>query len=309
MRFNLISNITNGAGLQKDTELLRRMLVEAGHAVTCTMFNESNPTFRQHDVNVFLEVVTPAWLRYAGQNWIVPNSEWWYPCWDSVLPNVSRVFLKTKEAHKIWSNKVGAGRCVMLGFEANDFYQPDEPRTRTFLHLAGKSETKNTAAVCAAWRDHNLPYPLIVSAFKPEIMRLCKGVPNLTLVERYTDAQAVRKLNECMFHIMPSKNEGYGHAIHEALSCKGIVITTDAPPMNEFNGVDKRLLIPVEKKVPRLLTHFFEVNPAEVAAACHRAVRLYPDQIEQIGETARAGFLADREAFRAAFAKEFANGI
>jgi hypothetical protein len=45
--------------------------------------------------------------------------------------------------------------------------------------MAGKSETKNTAAVMEAWRQYPLP-PLTVIAWKPNIARNCKGVPNVT---------------------------------------------------------------------------------------------------------------------------------
>lgn len=305
--FNLISNISNGAGLQKDTELLRGLIESHGHSVTCTMFNESAPTFRPHDVNIFLEVVTPQWLQFGKQNWIVPNSEWWYPCWDPVLPRINKVLCKTKDCHEIWTRKAGS-RAIYIGFEANDFYKSGIQRKPTFLHLAGKSETKNTAAVMEAWRNFNLPYPLIISAFKPGIVELCQGVKNVTQVHRFGDSQAVEMLNECQFHIMPSKNEGFGHAIHEALGCKGIVITTDAAPMNQFTGVDKRLLIPVARKVPRLLTFFHEVSGQDVAAAVHKAAQLYPDELEAIGNAAREGFIADRTFFREKFA-EVVNGI
>lgn len=306
-KFNLISNITNGAGLQKDTELLKQMLESYGHQVTCTMFNLSSPTFRKHDVNIFLEVVTPSWFPYADENWLMPNSEWWGQCWEGLVPRFSKVLCKTKDCFEIWKKKVGT-RAIYTGFEANDFYQPNVERKPVFLHLAGKSETKNTAAVMEAWKQFNLPYPLIVSAFKENIVRLCQGIPNVTQITRFSDADAQRMLNECRFHIMPSKYEGFGHAIHEALSCKGIVITTDAPPMKDFAGIERRLLIPVAVKKPRPpLTWFYEVTGAAVAAAVHKAAQLYQDEIETIGDAARDGFLLERDEFRRIF-REVAGG-
>jgi hypothetical protein len=299
--FNLISNITNGAGLQKDTELLARMLESYGHKVTRTMFNDPYPTFRRHDVNIFLEVISHPWLFHATENWLVPNSEWWGQCWEPFIPRFNKVLCKTKDCLNIWNRKVG-NRAIYTGFEANDYFNADVPRQRTFLHLAGKSETKNTAAVIAAWRTYNLPYPLIVSAFKPNIMALCKGVPNVTLVTRFGDDEAKHVINECLFHVMPSKNEGFGHAIHEALGCKGIVITTDAPPMNEFAGIDKRLCVGVERKSPRPpLTFFYEVNPGILANMVHKAAQLNEAEISSMGELARAGFLSEREFFRNKF--------
>lgn len=304
MTYNLISNITNGAGLQRDTELLRRMLEAAGHKVTCTMFNESAPTFRPHDVNVFLEVVNPSWVRYAKENWLVPNSEWWGTCWESTVPSFSKVLCKTRDCYDIWQRKVG-GRAIYIDFEANDFYQPDIVRQPVFLHLAGKSETKNTAAVMVAWRDFRLPYKLVVSAFKPNIVALCRNIPNVVQVDRFDEQQTIRMMNECQFHIMPSKYEGFGHAIHEALGCKGIVVTTDAPPMRDFSGIQRSLLIPSTKTPRNHLTPFYDVTGAAVAQAVHNAARLYPDQLVAMGDDARTGFLADRDFFRAKFAEVF----
>lgn len=299
--FTIITNLTNGAGLQKDYELLKGLLESYGHTVRGEMFNAADPTFRQADVNLFLEVVNPRHIPYAKQNWIVPNSEWWYPEWDQNVRYFSKVLCKTRDCHRLWTAKVGAERCVFTGFEANDLYRPEVERKRVFLHLAGKSETKNTAAVMAAWREHHLPYPLIVSAFKPEIVRLTQNVPNVTQVHRFENVVDV--MNSSLFHIMPSKNEGFGHAIHEALGCKGMVVTTDAPPMNEFTGIEKGLLIPVDRKVPRLMTHFYEVSASAVAQAVHAAWNLYPDQLQKFGDTARAGFITDRDYFRTKFAE------
>jgi len=298
--FTIISNITNGAGLEKDYLLVKGLLESYGHIVRGEMFNAPSPTYRHADVNIFLEVVTPTHLQYGKQNWLIPNSEWWYDCWNCTLPYFTKVLCKTRDGYDLWCQKVGAARCVYIGFEAEDYYRPEVVRTPTFLHLAGKSETKNTAAVAAAWRLYNLPYPLIVSAFKPEIVRLVQGIPNVRQVTRFPDV--IQVLNECRFHVMPSKNEGFGHALSEAAACKGVILTTDAPPMNQ-KPVDKRLLIPVWKRVPRLMTQFYEVTPEAVANAVTLAASIPVPELERIGDLARAQFLQEREEFRIKFAE------
>lgn len=300
--FAIVSNISNGAGLQRDYELMKRMLESYGHTVYGEMFNANCPTLRRVDVVIFLEVVDVRWLQFAPEIWLVPNSEWWGVCWDGMLSRVTRVLCKTQDCLKIWTKKVGSHRCVYTGWEANDFYQPDVKRLPTFLHLAGKSETKNTATVMAAWRDYRLPFPLVVSAFKPNIVALCNRVPNVRQVERFPENEAQHIINECQFHIMPSKYEGFGMAIHEALGCKGMVLTTDAPPMNEFQGVDRRGLIPVWRQAPRNnLTPFYEVAASSLADAVIKAAALPAAELEAIGEKAREGFLAERDYFRRTF--------
>lgn len=302
--FNLSTNLTNGAGLQRDYELLRRMLESYGHKVNGLMFNDYQQAIPQADITICLEVINDRQL--GRDNWIVPNSEWWYPCWERTLPRFSKVLCKTKDAYEIWVKKVGAARCVYIGFESLDFCDSAIPRTPKFLHMAGKSETKNTAAVCEAWRKHNLPYPLTVVAFKPEIVRLTVGVPNCRWIERLTDTEVATAMNEHLFHVMPSKYEGFGHYIHEAIGCYGLVLTTNAPPMNQFNGISDDLLIPVVKREPRLAAFFNIVSADGVAETVHRAARMPQERRNVLMDAARAAFVSDRDAFRQAF-KQVAN--
>lgn len=294
--------------MQRDAEMLAATLCELGHAVTLTHYHKSWD-YARHDVNVYLEVMDDggAWLDYAGENWLVPNPEWWGGGWDCYLPKFSRVLLKTRDGYRRWCAKVGEAKCTLIGWESLDLYEPDVKRKRVFLHICGKSETKNTAAVIEAWRRYNLQHPLIVSAFKENIAGLAKNVPNVTWVERFSEEELRVKMNECWFHLMPSKYEGYGHAIHEALSCKGVVITTDAPPMNEFAGVHKPLCIAVESAEPRRTAQFFNVSVASLANAVTRAMAMSDEELWLVGENARAGYLDERAAFRAKIA-EVVNG-
>ncbi len=301
--FNLIT-LFNGAGLGKDAELLKRLLEGLGHTVTCTQFNYPIKTDTTFDVNLFLEVMNPDWLRFGTQNWIMPNTEWWYPQWDVLLPRINKVLCKTRDCERIWAAKVGAQRVVYVGFEAYDQFRADVARKPTFLHLAGASEAKNTAVILSAWRRFQLPYPLFVSAEVPGVRQLCQGISVVTFDSRFDDATTLRLQNECRFHIYPSRNEGYGHAIHEALGCGGVVLTTNAPPMNEFVGIDKRMLLPVCGTSPRLgITTFYEVAPDGLRDVVCRAASLAEGELDQIKETARAAFLSDREFFQTKFAE------
>ena len=78
MVYNLISNLTNAVGLQKDYEFLREELEARGHVVNGIQFNAPPQDVIRADVNIFLEVVNPALFGWAHQQWAVPNPEWWF---------------------------------------------------------------------------------------------------------------------------------------------------------------------------------------------------------------------------------------
>lgn len=309
MKFNIYSNLYNGAGLQKDWELIGGILRNAGHEVIPVDINRWRFQPNRVDVNIFLEIIDPAMLAsgIARKNWLIPNSEWWGSDWDQFLHRFDLILCKTVDCFAIWSRKVGRQKCRFIGWESRDMRVPG-PRFPTFLHLAGKSETKNTAAVTEAWRQFKLPYPLTVSAFKPQIVKLCGDwnaqkqrlvpYPNIRQIDRFTDLQVTEAMNQHIFHIMPSKYEGYGHAIHEALSCGGIVITTDAPPMNQFKGVARDLLIPVSRKETRGPAFFNIVSAESVAAKVKQAASMSLNRVTELSGQARQGFEEERQFFR-----------
>jgi hypothetical protein len=295
-KFNIVTNLTNGAGLQRDYLMLRAKLEALGHTVNGTQFNDTYPTYRQHDVNIFLEVVNPAHIPYARKQWLVPNSEWWFPEWDRYVPGAALVLCKTPDAFSIWQQRAGS-RAVYTGWESNDFYRPEIARKPMFLHMSRNSENKGTEFIAQAWRTHNLPYPLSIVGRKEEVMRQCAGIANVTLLKELTEDLFIQYMNTATFHVAPTRYEGFGMWIHEAIGCGGVVLTTNAPPMNQFNGVARDLLVPVARTQPRLAARFNFVDPNGLAAAVHKAAALPPERIAEISKAARAAFLADNAFF------------
>jgi glycosyltransferase involved in cell wall biosynthesis len=273
------------------------------------------------DITIFMEVVMPQALSLSRENWLIPNSEWWNPLNDRFLPQFTKILCKTKDCYDIWCQKVGASKCVYTSYEARDIYQPDIAREVKFLHVAGKSEYKNTDAVLRAWRMTHLQHisalpHLTVVARAPifdEHFREDTPFPdnNVTYVPRATDEEIIQWMNSHRFHIIPSMYEGFGHVIHEALGCGGLVLTTDAPPMNTYEGVLRECIIPVCTRTPRMLAQLNMVAPQAVNESVRKALNLFwtqPDMAAERSQQARAAFLANREFFRAKI-MELVNGI
>lgn len=287
-RFNLITNLTNGAGLQRDAELFRAELERRGHEVHGIHHKE--PTPAPADVNVFLEVVVESLFACAPKQWAVPNPEWWFKGWPVDVWDL--VLTKTHDATHIFRGMVG-DRCQYLGWLANDFYDQTVTRELRFLHVAGKSRAKNTAAVAeAAQRVPGVPVT-IVSAHP-----VWPPSAHVTEHKRVTDAELRHLINSHAFCLLPSAYEGYGHSLHEAYGCGQIVITTDAPPMNETRPGIFVPSLPHKRR-----THhcgvLHEVTGKGVAKAMRAALALSDTERAAMSQQVRAAFEADRAAFHA----------
>jgi len=273
MRVNLITHLSNGAGLQRDYELLRAELERRGHVVHGIHFKTPIP--QPGDLNIFLEVCVEALLACAPRNFLVPNPEWFLASWP--LDRFDRVLTKTHDATAIFQALVG-DRCTYLGWQATDFYDPTIPREPRFLHVAGKSRSKNTPAVLEGARRADVPLTVIAHD-----------------TARVTDDELRTLLNSHAFCLLPSAYEGYGHALHEAYGCAQVVLTTDRAPMNETTPY---IGIPSRHRRRHHAAGFYEVAGKDVARAIRQALALSEADRVTMGQQVRAAFLADRAAFQ-----------
>ena len=304
-----------GAGLEREYLLLRELLMANNCYTMGVHYTDMACELHPSDITLFLEVISPRCLSLSRNNWLAPNSEWWDPRNDRFLPQITKILCKTKDCYDIWSRKVGPEKCVYTSFEARDIYRPEIPREVKFLHIAGKSEYKNTEAVCRAWRmskrlEHFGPLPhLTIVARAPifdEQFKAENPFPenNVTHIARATDEEIIQLMNSHQFHLIPSMYEGFGHVVHEALGCSGLVITTAAPPMNSYDGILSECLVPVHYSVPRSLAQLHHVSPQAVAVMVRQAVQIqwsHPEQAAEKMKAARIAFLANREFFRTTF--------
>jgi hypothetical protein len=294
MHFNIISNLNNQAGLQRDYELLRSLLESYGHSVRGIMFNDINDNARA-DVNIFLETLAHRCVPYGGQNWIVPNPEWFGIGWQGIVSGFTGILAKTQDAMRLFAAMYhGHGpRLLYSSWESPDLYDPTIPRTPHFLHVAGNSQTKNTPSVIHAWSQGQIPANLTILARwynDPHI-------PGVRVINRASDEDFKVLVNSHQFHLCPSMYEGFGHSLNEAMGVGATVISLNAPPMNEF-GITPELM------VPSVGTRNYNCGVLHTAAPLHileRALwvlRTSEEWRQKTAEAHRAGFLARREHFR-----------
>ena len=115
-------------------------------------------------------------------------------------------------------------------------------------------------------------------------------LPNVRYETDYVPDERLRQLqNECEVHVIPSQAEGYGHVIGEAMACGAVVVTTDAPPMNELVRPDRGMLIRVARSEPmrRSTRNFIDVGDLE--AKLNQVFAMSPERRAELGRNARRG--------------------
>lgn len=281
MRFNIISNLKNGAGLQQNFELLQHALITRGHQVRGVQFNDKPLHVWPADVNIFDEVVNPLAFRAAPVQWVMPHPEWWFEGWDRYP--FDKVLAKTRDCERIFRAKVG-DRCQYLGWLARDMYQPVITRERRFLHVAGKSHFKNTHAVVTGCQQARVLLTVI-------------GTDTGPLRRRVTDRELMHLMNSHFCQVMPSAYEGYGHVLHESQSVGQILITTDAPPMNE---VTPSFCLPSISTTVHHAAPLHKVSALDVSKAVKHVLALSQAEVQQLSTDARASYHRDVQQFHQA---------
>ena len=114
---------------------------------------------------------------------------------------------------------------------------------------------------------------------------------NVRLITDYlTDEEIKKSLNTHGIHLCSSLSEGWGHYIVEAMSCRAVVVTTDAPPMNELITPARGVPVPYLRSEPRHLGTNFYIDPDKLEQSITRLLQMSASDKEQYGTAARDWF-------------------
>ncbi|HKP28559.1 MAG TPA: glycosyltransferase [Gemmatimonadales bacterium] len=217
---------------------------------------------RPYDLTIHTERAVRAWMKLSRRNVLIPNPEWL-----ELLPAVAEmdaVLCKTR-----WTVEVMSAihpRPLFTGFTSLDrLDQQIERDALRPLHVAGRSMRKGTNAVLEVWRRNSRLPRLTVIAWRSGVVEPQELPENVDLRQDFIDDSAFQRLQmECGFHLCPSEAEGFGHTLVEGMSTGAIVLTTDAPPMNEVVGPERGVLVPWTESVPMRAGRQFRVDPARL---------------------------------------------
>jgi glycosyltransferase involved in cell wall biosynthesis len=325
-RTNIIS--WDSGGLKTDVDVLSDVLMRAGCDLRYKGRRQRQPRSRAQsllmtasvvigqkvaellhrppfDVNFFIESVFPEYLPMARVNCLFVHPEWFRDANLIHLPRLDFVLCKTPSG-------VDAFRgldvvCRELGFTSPDKRMADVVRRGPIrcLHLSGQSAVKGTEAVIEAWARHpEWPHLIVVRRarrYGGETAPALAALPNVTYLTDFVPDDHLQRLqNECEVHVIPSQAEGYGHVIGEAMGCGAVVVTTDAPPMNELVTVDRGVLIRVARSEPmsRSMRNYIDVSDLETKLS--QIFAMTPEARAGLGRKAREWYEAQDQRFNRA---------
>jgi hypothetical protein len=292
LQINLFSE-QNGKGLEASRQILKNELVKLGHTIYEKKFSEKKcKECPQADLNIFFERINTNWLDRAPVNWFIPNPEWYIQNLK-LLNQIDLILCRTHEVERIFNdmNK----KTYYLDFSSRDCLDTSiEKDFRLCLHVAGGSHYKGTQAILKAWTGREDLNPLTI------LIRYSlryPNQPNLQWIQERLPLADLRILQNCCgIHLCPSETEGFGHYLMEAMSTGAVVITTDAPPMNEFID-DARCLVPYLRAVPCQLATSYFVDSEQLMQKVEALRDLPIEELKKIGERNRANYLLKTEEF------------
>jgi glycosyltransferase involved in cell wall biosynthesis len=286
---NLIS--ANRSGLAKDRDILKAALETLGCHVN--WYDSDRPVHAGYsDINIFCERLIPSCFDKARLNWFVPNPEWFIDDLN-LLNSIDLILCRTHEVERIFqSYQMNTYYC---GFTSPDHLDETIPKDyKKLLHTAGTSWQKGTVPLYRTWRKHP-EFPLLtIIRFEDPYRPPPKNVKWIT--DWLPESQFKAFQNSAGIHICLSETEGFGHALMESMSTGAVLVTTDAPPMNEFIR-DPRCLVPYNTwRTVHLGTAYF-VNTQSVAAKIEELLKLPESELKKIGKRNRRAYLQHQKKF------------
>lgn len=305
IKINLIT-YNNQYGLTNDMKMLAKLLEKYFKSKLeikiVDFFHYKAP---RADINIFLETVSKILFKYADINILIPNQEWYYKSWIPYLNDIDYILVKTKYAEEIFKSLIPARKDIVrfIGWKSLDRTLPIDKNYQQYLHLCGRSTHKQTQEIIDCWLED---FPKLIVVYSPrDVNVIKKDQPNIQyFTKRLSEEELQKLMNESAVHLCCSETEGYGHYIHEAKSCGGVVITTNAPPMKSY--IDDKItgfLVNHSSKKP-LKKHLGSkyILDNENFKKVIKDVQSYDFKtLKKIGDNARSSYLKEAKCFDETF--------
>ncbi len=304
----LIVNKDNSFGLTRDTNLLIEALASIGRAEgVATRGIRARGLLdwlfgrKQAKTIIHIERAFPRWFSASRHNLLCPNQERFPRRHLGRLKGIDLVLAKSRHAEQIFRD-LGVPT-VYVGFTSEDRLDESVPKNwNSFFHLAGGSTLKGTEDVIELWSRHPEWPELVLVQRDPHPK--AAAIANIRVVSGYiTDAELKQLQNSCGMHLCPSRSEGWGHHLVEALSVGAVTVTTDGPPMNEHVTADCGILIPYALTEPRHLGTNYLVDLMAMEKIIDNLLTMDVTKKQALGRAARQRFVEIDTGFRTRLAE------
>lgn len=304
MRDFIVIRKNNNFGLTKDAIVLADAMGEARPDASIDIVSLKDRGWLDRFIGrkwaksaIHIERAFPNWLTAAGQHFLIPNQERFPRRHIGRLKKVGMVLAKTRHAAEIF-HALGVPT-QYLGFTSQDRRDASVAKDwNGFLHLAGGSTLKGTEDVISLWKRHPDWPVLTLIQSRPDPKE--QFPPNIKVRSGYLDDAVLREIqNSHGIHLCPSRSEGWGHHIVEAMSAAALVLTTDAPPMNEHLSAENSVLVAYGRTEPRRLGTNYFVDPAALEEAVERIIAMPAAEKARLGQAARQTYEQIDRTFRA----------
>ncbi len=263
-------------------------------------FGELTTIRESVDVNIFLQSFLPGLLPSAKINILIPNQEWFRPGLVTWLRYIDLVLCKTREAERIFS---GLGcRTEFMSFTSDDRYIKGINKDFSkALHFAAPG-IKGTELILDSWKKHPEWPTLYVTSRSLRSHFVFPEAPNIVSLGTWLEDNKLKMIqNEVGFYIGLSEAEGFGHSHVEAMSCGSVVVTTDAPPMNELICSERGMLIASNRSQPLRLGRRYFCTREDFEQSMDTMLDLDDSQLLAMGKSARYWYLENDIYFRFKF--------
>ena len=276
MRINIIGNHRKGTGVSQDVHILHGLLVHTlGQETQIRHIPHYHPQCPEADVNFFVEVINPSLMLWAGKNVWIPNPEWTYKSWESYAQMVDSIWVKTREAEKLFSQWVDSSKVHYIGWTSIDKGMPDKKNYWKAIVPCGKNIWRNPTPILQAYTRIKRTDPSLYNSL-PElhIVHDPQAIPLAPVPEEFAkkikfhttlpESEYDDLLRECGLCICTSAAEGFGHAVNEAMSVGCLLLLS---PIDAFRELAEEVLWVSNSKVtphPQCLGQLEDVDVESV---------------------------------------------
>jgi hypothetical protein len=295
MKINLLTH-DNGVGLTQDVKIIRKIL--KGYDCEFIDLRTGSPT--RCDINIFFEHISPKYYSFAKVNLFFPNPEWFE--WPHMLRGLDLVLCKTHDCQRIFDtikSEKDTWQTVYTSFTSEDRNTGQRAEEIVYLHTAGQSTAKGTDTVFKAWKED---YPILILTKLRDFKYYQRKQDNILTCFERVPLDILKELqNKCTFGVCPSEYEGFGHYIWEGKSCGQIIITTDAPPMNEMVTTDNGFLIPSGRSRRFNFGRLHSIDPIPFQGVIEKTMLLTPKEISKMRLASRKSWEENDKLFKETF--------